>query len=113
MITVYHNPKCSKSNGCVAFLEDSNVPFRVICYLDSPLAYAELKGILKKLRVKPIDLVRRDEVVWQQQFEGKKLTDRQLIQIMIRFPELMQRPIAVNGNKAVVARPFEKLREII
>lgn len=113
MITIYHNPKCSKSRECIAFIENSNQEFEVIKYLDTPFTYLQLKAILKKLKIKPIDLIRQNESVWTDQFANKNLTDKQLINTMVKFPILIQRPIAVNGKKAVIARPLEKIAAII
>jgi len=113
MITVYHNPRCGKSRDCVAFIENSENKFEIIHYLDSPLSYEELDGLIKKLKVKPIELIRTKEAIWKEQFEDRKLTRKQIINAMVKYPILMQRPIAVNGDKAVIARPFEKIESII
>lgn len=113
MITIYHNPRCGKSRECLAFIQNSDYEYEIIKYLESPLSFSELKGIIKKLKIKPIELVRTKESVWIDNFKGKELSDRQTIQLMIDFPILMERPIAVNGDKAVIARPLEKIRAII
>ncbi|MBY0487416.1 MAG: arsenate reductase (glutaredoxin) [Flavobacteriaceae bacterium] len=113
MITVYHNPRCGKSRECLAFLETSNKSYEVIKYLENPLTFKELEAIIKKLAIHPIELIRTKETIWIEKFKGKKLSDKEIIQSMVDFPILMERPIAVNGNKAVIARPFEKIKEII
>ncbi|GAA4055682.1 arsenate reductase (glutaredoxin) [Flavobacterium chungnamense] len=113
MITIYHNPRCGKSRECLAFIENSKQEFEVIKYLENPLTFKELESIIKKLNLKPIELIRTKESIWIENFKGKALSDKEIIQSMVDFPILMERPIAVNGNKAVIARPFEKVKEII
>lgn len=113
MITIYHNPRCGKSRDCLAFIQNSKNEFEVIKYLETPLSYDELESIIKKLQLQPIELIRTKETVWIENFKGKKLSDKQLIQAMVDYPILMERPIAVNGDKAVIARPLEKINAII
>lgn len=113
MLTIYHNGNCSKSNECLAFVENSNQQFEVVRYLETPLSHHQLEDIIQKLHITPIELVRRNENEWIKNFEGKEMSDQQIIQAMIDFPVLMQRPIAVNGEKAVIARPLDKIKTII
>ncbi|MFY7739350.1 MAG: arsenate reductase (glutaredoxin) [Flavobacterium sp.] len=113
MITIYHNPRCGKSRECLAFIENSKQEFEVIKYLENPLTFKELESIIKKLNLKPIELIRTKESIWIENFKGKALSDKEIIQSIVDFPILMERPIAVNGNNAVIARPFEKVKEII
>jgi len=113
MITIYHNPRCGKSRDCLAFIQNSKKEYEVIKYLETPLSFDKLKGIIKKLQLKPIKLIRTKEAIWIENFKGENLSDKQIIQAMVDFPILMERPIAVNGDKAVIARPFEKILAII
>lgn len=113
MITIYHNPRCGKSRDCLALIQNSKNEFEVIKYLETPLSYDELESIIKKLQLQPIELIRTKETVWIENFKGKKLSDKQLIQAMVDYPILMERLIAVNGDKAVIARPLEKINAII
>lgn len=113
MITIYHNPRCGKSRDCLAFIQNSNNAFEIIKYLETPLNYKELEIIIQKLQLKPIELIRKKETIWMEKFKNRTLTDKQIIQAMVDFPILMERPIAVNGDKAVIARPFEKVQTII
>lgn len=113
MITIYHNPRCGKSRECLAFIENSKQQFEVIKYLEKPLNFNELSDLITKLDIKPIELIRIKESIWINNFKGKTLSDKEIIQSMVDHPILMERPIAVNGNKAVIARPFEKIKEII
>ena len=113
MITIYHNPRCGKSRDCMAFIQNSNHEYEIIKYLETPLSYNELKEIIKKLKIKPIELIRVKETIWIENFKAKNLSDNEIIQTMVDHPILMERPIAVNGEKAVIARPLEKINTIL
>jgi arsenate reductase len=113
MIQIYHNSRCGKSRECLAFLEDSGKEFEIVKYLDNVPSFEELKEIIKKLGIKPIELVRRKEKIWIENFKDKELTDDDIINAMISNPILIERPIVINGDKAVIARPFEKAAAIL
>jgi arsenate reductase len=113
MIIIYHNPRCGKSRPCLAFLETSNHTFEVIKYLEHPLQHQELTELIQKLHLEPIELIRTKETIWIEHFKEKKLSDTEIIQSMVDFPILMERPIVVNGKKAVVARPLERINDIL
>ncbi|PLB17689.1 MAG: Arsenate reductase [Flavobacteriaceae bacterium FS1-H7996/R] len=113
MIKILHNSRCSKSRCGLELLEQSGKPFEIIKYLENPLSTKELKDLIKLLGIKPIDLVRKNEAIWKTEFKDKTLTDDQIIEAMVKNPKLIERPIIVNGNKAVIGRPTEKISEII
>lgn len=113
MITIYHNPRCGKSRDCLAFLETSDKKFEIIKYLETPLSFNELKEIIRKLNINPIELIRKNETIWKENFKGKELNDSEIIQSMVDYPILMERPIVVYKDKAIIARPLEKINEII
>ena len=113
MITIYHNPRCGKSRECLAFLETSNHTFEVVKYLQNPLNFKELSEIISKLKITPIELIRIKESIWVENYKGKNLSDKDIIQTMVEYPILMERPIAANREKAVIARPLEKIKEIL
>ena len=113
MLTIYHNKRCSKSREGVCFLENLNKPFKTINYLEKTLTYTELETIIKKLKIKPIELVRVKERDWIENFKGKILTDKEIIEAMLQFPKLIERPIVINGEKAVIARPSELINTIL
>lgn len=113
MITIYHNPKCSKSREGLCLLQDKNIDVKVVNYTTTPFTFKELKHLIKLLKIKPIDLVRTKESIWKENFKDKTFTNDELIQLMVDNPKLIERPIVVNGNKAVIARPTEKIAEII
>ncbi len=113
MIKVFHNNRCTKSREALKYLEDKGLEYEVIYYMDDPLNYDELSAILEMMDVDAIELVRTNEAEWKENFADKELDDDELIFAMIEFPKLMQRPIVVNGEKAVVARPTEKIDEVL
>jgi arsenate reductase len=112
MIKIYHNPRCSKSRQGLAILEDKKVAIEVVKYLDNPPSREELVDILNKLTIKPIQLIRKGEVIWKENYKGKDLTDAQIIDAMLANPKLIERPIIISGNKAVIGRPPEKIMEL-
>ena len=113
MITIYHNPRCRKSREGLTVLEASGQPFEVIKYLDDPLSKEDLEAIIAKLGIQPIDLVRKNEAIWKSDYKGKTLSDADIIEAMVKHPKLIERPIVVNDNKAVIGRPAENILEII
>lgn len=113
MIKIYHNPRCSKSRNGISLLENSGKEFAVIEYLKEPLTKQHLSDLIQKLGISPLELVRKGEAIWKEQYKGKSLSDDQLIDIMIENPKLIERPIVVNEDKAVIGRPNEKIHDII
>ena len=113
MITIYHNPRCSKSRECTTFFEASNKDVEIINYMKTPFTIDSLSEVIALLAIKPIELVRTTEKIWKENYKGKEMNDSDIIKAMVAEPKLIQRPILVNGNKAVIARPLEKINEII
>ena len=113
MITIYHNPRCSKSREGLGFLEDEKIEHKVVKYLDKEFTTEELAEIIKILDIKPIDLVRKNEQIWKENYKNQEFTDAEIIEILINNPKLIERPIVINGNRGVIARPFSKINDII
>ena len=112
MIKIYHNPRCRKSREGLAFLEDSGKEFEVIRYLDDRLRPEEIEALLNALDMYPIDLVRKNEAIWKSDFKGKELSNSQIISALSEHPKLIERPIVLKDNKAVVARPADKIGDL-
>lgn len=113
MIKIYHNPRCRKSREGLQILEDSGKDFEIIKYLDEIPTEKELSDIIKLLNINPIDLVRKNEATWKDNYKNKELTDNEIITAMVQNPKLIERPIVVNNNKAIVGRPPENIKKII
>jgi arsenate reductase (glutaredoxin) len=109
MLQIFHNNRCGKSRNCLSMLESSGKEFEIISYLTTPPTAAELQGVLEKLDIKPIDLVRQKEKTWIDNFKGKDFTDEELIKIMITNPILIERPLLISEEKAIIARDEEKI----
>ncbi|MBK8600546.1 MAG: arsenate reductase (glutaredoxin) [Flavobacterium sp.] len=113
MITIFHNPRCGKSRDCLTFLNQSQEDVKIVNYLLHPPTFDELNKIIKMLDIEPIELVRKKESIWIADFWGKPLTDEEIVHAMVLNPILIERPIVIHGNKAVIARPYEKVKAIL
>jgi len=113
MLQVLHNPRCGKSRNCLALLNETNQSFEIINYLQNPLSEDEIKKLLQKLDAEPIALVRQKENIWIEKFKDKKLSDQQIIKALSENPILIERPIVIKNNKAIIGRDLEKLQEFI
>jgi len=113
MIKIYHNNRCSKSRCGVELLEKSGKEYEIVKYLENTPNTDELKDIISFLGISPIELVRKNETIWKENFKGKELTDEEVIKAMVENPKLIERPIVINGNKAVIGRPTESILDII
>ena len=110
---IYHNPRCGKSREGLAILQESKLPFEIINYIETPLSTTELTEIIKLLGIPPIDLVRKNESIWKENFKGKNLSDLEIITAMVKNPKLIERPIVINKSKAVIGRPPEIIKSIL
>mgnify|MGYP000226972858 CR=1 FL=1 len=113
MITIYHNPRCMKSRQTLALIEGKGENFIVKEYLKTPPTKEELKQIVDLLEIKPLDLIRKGEAEFKENFKGKDLSDDEWLDAMVSYPKLIERPIVIYENKAVIGRPPEKVLDII
>ncbi|MBP6558086.1 MAG: arsenate reductase family protein [Flavobacterium sp.] len=113
MLQILHNPRCGKSRNCLAFLDDAKAEYEIRNYLQNPLSEEELEALIQKLNLKPIELVRQKESVWIDNFKEKVLTDKQIIKALAKYPILIERPIVIKENKAIIGRNLEKLESFI
>ena len=111
-ITVYHNPRCSKSRMAIQYLNDQGKAYEVVEYLKESPSHDELKAVLKKLNIPAEELLRKGEADYKEHFKGKNLTEDEWIDAMIRYPKLIERPIVIKSDKAVIARPTERIEEL-
>ena len=113
-VTIYHNPRCSKSRATMEYLEEHGIEAEVIKYMDTPPDAAALKELLIMLGMSPRELMRRHETVFKDAgLDDPTFTDEELIEAMTQCPSLIERPIVVNNGKAVLARPPEAVLEIL
>ncbi|MGA9770568.1 MAG: arsenate reductase (glutaredoxin) [Blastocatellia bacterium] len=114
VIRVYQKPTCSKCRATLGILEECAVEFDSINYYETPLTTEELRGLINKLAVSPRDLLRKDEQLYRDLRLGERnLSDDELIRLMVENPDLMQRPIVVRGDKAVLGRPPENVEKLL
>jgi arsenate reductase (glutaredoxin) len=113
MVTIYHNNKCSKSRQTLQLLREKGQEVEVVEYLTNTPSADELKAVLAKLKIKPEQLLRKGETVYKEQFSSKSHTDEEWIRIMVEHPQLIERPIVVNGDKAAIGRPPENVLDIL
>ena len=112
MIKIYHNPRCRKSREALQILQESGKDFEIIEYLKESLSFNEVKAIIDLLDIPPIKLLRKNEAVWKENFKNKELNENEVIEAMVTFPKLIERPIVINGELAVIGRPPEKIKEL-
>lgn len=113
MITIYHNPRCRKSRETLAILNDAGVETEVVEYLKDVPSEADLKKLLAKLDMNVEDIIRKGETIYKEKFKDKNFNSDEWLTILHENPKLIERPIVVKGNKAVIGRPPENARELL
>jgi len=111
--TIWHNPRCSKSRAGLKYLEEKGIDHEVIRYLDTPPSVEELTEVLQKLGMVPRELMRTKEAIYRELGLKDVTDDAALIAAMAEHPKLIERPVVIRGNKAVVARPAERIDEVL
>ena len=113
-VRIYHNPNCSKSRQALSYLRDKSDHVEVIEYLKNPLKFSELEELLDLLGGKPREIMRQNEQAYREAgLSDSSLSKKQLIEAIVDYPIILQRPIVVKDNKAIVARPVENLKDFI
>lgn len=108
---ILHNNRCSKSRCALELLQDKGVDFEIVRYLDEPLSKLELKELLVKLNLPIEDVIRKGENEFKENYKGKKMSENEWLDALVRFPKLLERPIVIKGDKAIIARPPERVAE--
>jgi arsenate reductase len=111
-ITVYHNPRCSKSRCALEYLNERKIVFTVVEYIKEPFTKDGLVTLLRQLSISPIELIRKNEPEFKEHYALNQISDEQAIEAMLKFPKLIERPIVVKDGKAIVARPTERIEEL-
>ena len=109
----YHNPRCRKSRETLEFLKENGVEPELFFYLKTHPTFEELKDIIEKLGIKPLELIRKNEKIFKENFKGKEFSDDDWIKIMVENPKLIERLIIINGDKAVIGRPKENILKLL
>ena len=113
-LTIYQKPTCSTCRQAVQLLEESGKPFKAVNYYERPFTKAQLKGLLKKAGLSPKDIVRAKEDIYKELGLAKKtLSDDEWLDLLIANPDLIQRPIVEKGEKAILARPAESIKDLL
>jgi len=112
-IQILHNPRCGKSREALKLLQDEGCEIEIIEYLKLTPSKKELKDILTKLGLKACDIVRQKEALFLKNYKGKKFTNDEWIQILLENPILIERPIVIDGYKAVIGRPPELVIDLV
>lgn len=110
---IYHNNRCKKSREALNLLLNKKIDVQVIEYLKNGLTAHEIKILLEKLKLTPIEIVRKKENIWINQFKNKKLASKEIINAIVENPILLERPVICNENEAVIARCYESIMSII
>ncbi len=110
---ILHNPRCRKSREGLKILEDSGQDFTIVEYLKEPLTKEQLSEVLSKLGISAMDLVRKNEKEWKENFKGKEMSEEEVVAAMVAHPKLIERPIVISGDRAVVGRPPENISQLL
>jgi len=110
---IYHNPRCAKSREALNLLVKKKIKMEIKEYLKNTPTVSELKEIITMLGCKPKDIIRTKEKLFQDEYKNKNLSDAQWIQVLVKNPILIERPIIISGNKAIVARPPELITDFL
>lgn len=113
MTTIWHNPKCSKSREALKLLEEKGGKFEVFKYLDTPPSRDEIVRLLKKLGISARELMRTKEDLYKELEVGKITDEAKLIDVLVDHPKLIERPILIEENRALIGRPVEKVIEFL
>ncbi len=112
MVQIWHNSRCSKSRAAFNYLKENSIEFEVVEYLKEPPTEEELKEVLNKLGLKPSELARKKEKLFKE-LGLKDASEEEILKAMAQNPKLIERPIVVNGDRAVVARPLEEIEKVL
>ena len=113
-VTIYQKPTCSTCRQAMQLLKESGKPFIAINYYETPFTRSGLKALLKKAKLSPKDVLRTKEDIYKELGLAKKsLSDDSLIDLMIKYPDLLQRPIVEKGTIAILARPAERIKDLL
>ncbi len=109
----YHNPRCRKSREALSLLQEKGIEPELVLYLKDPPTREAFRALLKKLDMPARDLIRRNDAIYKENYKGKELSEEEWLDALTEHPKLMERPILVKGDQAVVGRPPERVLELV
>ena len=112
-IQILHNSRCRKSRETLAIIEKNESEIEIVDYLNNPVSKHTLRDIIKKLGVKPIELIRKGESIWKEKFKDQDMNEEEIINCMIEYPKLIERPIVIKNNEAIIGRPPENVLKLL
>lgn len=112
-LQILHNNRCGKSRSALQKVEASSIPFEIVNYLDGVLSEKDVASILKKLNKKPLEVIRTNESLFKENYKGKNLSDKEWISVLQQNPILIERPILIYENEAIIGRPEETVDEFL
>jgi len=112
-VKIYHNVRCTKSREACSIVAEKGIKAEIVEYLKTPPSQKEIQELLKLLGLKAEEIVRKGEEIYKKNYKGKNISEKEWIKILAEHPILIERPIIVNGKKAVIGRPPERVLEII
>lgn len=112
MLKIYHNPRCRKSRETLQLIKDQGEEVEIVEYLNEIPTVETLRSVLKKLGLKPVDIIRKGEAVFKENFKGKDYGEEEWLRILHENPKLIERPIVVKGDKAIIGRPPENVKQL-
>jgi len=110
---IYHNPRCRKSRQTLSLLQERGENIEIIEYLKNNLSVIELEEIIEKLGINSIDLVRKKEQIWIENYKNKDLSSKEIVKVMVENPKIIERPIVVKGKNAIIGRPPENVLSLL
>jgi arsenate reductase len=112
-IKVYEKPTCTTCRNVTKALQEQGIDFEKVNYYIDPFSKTKLKSLLKKMKMKPVDVLRTKEKIYKElDIKNKNYSEEELIDLMVKYPDLVQRPIIEMGNKAILARPPERIKDL-
>jgi len=106
---IYHNPRCLKSRQTLTIIKKKTSKFEIIEYIKNKITFDEITKLLAKLNMKPLEIVRTQESIWKENYKTKDMSDNEIINVLAKYPKLIERPIVENNNKAIIGRPPENV----
>lgn len=110
---IYHNPRCGKSREALQYLQQKGIETDILLYLQNTPTFKELKDVIRKLNIKPFDLIRKKEKIFTDNYNDSVLTDDEWVEVMINNPILIERPVIISDSMAVIGRPKERIEELL